>query len=173
MGKLPGVSLISMNALSWAANTKNTSTAMNRGGRDSVIEITQVWERLFLGGRYDAERLYRLNPHGITSVVSICEDAVLRRNPRIAYVHIAVADATPMSVGKFDAIIDAIAGNIRWGRLLVNCGAGVSRTPIMVAAWMHVVGYKNIDAALVEIRKLRPMVSPSPILLKSIKEHLR
>ena len=138
-----------------------------------MIEITQVWERLFLGGRYDAERLYRLNPHGITSVVSICEDAVLRRNPRIAYVHIAVADATPMSVGKFDAIIDAIAGNIRWGRLLVNCGAGVSRTPIMVAAWMHVVGYKNIDAALVEIRMLRPIINPSPILLKSVKEHLR
>ena len=138
-----------------------------------MIEVTQVWERLYLGARNDAERLYRSNPHGITSVVSICEDPVLRRNPRIAYVHIAVADATPMSVGKFDAIIDAIARNIRWGRLLVNCGAGVSRAPIMVAAWMHVVGYKNIDAALIEIRNLRPIISSSPILLASVKEHLK
>jgi hypothetical protein len=26
----------------------------------------------------------------------------------------------------------------------------------MTAAWMHVVGYKNIDAAIEEIRKVRP-----------------
>jgi atypical dual specificity phosphatase len=69
--------------------------------------------------------------------------------------------------------MDAIAENIRWGTVLVHCGAGVSRTPILAAAWMYVVGYKNIDAALIEIRKLRPIVSPSPILLRSVKEHLK
>jgi hypothetical protein len=37
---------------------------------------------------------------------------------------------------------------------------------------MHVVGYKNIDAALEEIAKLRPIVEPSPVLLASVKEYL-
>jgi protein-tyrosine phosphatase len=138
-----------------------------------MIEVTQVWERLYLGARNDAERLYRSNPHGITSVMSICEDAVLRRNPSVNYLHIPIRDATPVGVGQFDAIMDAIAENIRWGTVLVHCGAGVSRTPILAAAWMYVVGYKNIDAALIEIRKLRPIVSPSPILLRSVKEHLK
>jgi hypothetical protein len=38
---------------------------------------------------------------------------------------------------------------------------------------MHVVGYKNIDAALEEIAGLRPTIAPSNTLLASAKEHLR
>jgi protein-tyrosine phosphatase len=137
-----------------------------------MIEVTQVWERLYLGARNDAEHLYRSNPHGITTVLSLCEDKVLRPNPGISYVHVPIADATPISVGQFDTIINGIAEDVRRGTVLVHCGAGVSRSPIMTAAWMHVVGYKGIEASLTEIRKLRPIVSPSPILLKSVKEHL-
>lgn len=137
-----------------------------------MIEMTQVWERLYLGGRNDAEALARSNPFGITTVLSLCEEQVLRRNPGVNYVHLPIADATAIAVGQFDAIIDAVAENIRWGKVLVHCGAGVSRAPIMIASWMHVVGYRNIDAALAEMRKLRPIISPSPILLASVKEHL-
>jgi len=136
------------------------------------VALTQVWERLFLAGRDNAEYLVRLNPFGITAVVSLCEEKVLRRNPGVNYVHVPIADATPIPVGQFDAIIDAVAENIRWGTVLLHCTAGGSRSPIMTAAWMHVVGYKNIDAALVEIKKLRPIISPSPILLASVKELL-
>lgn len=138
-----------------------------------MVEMTRVWERLYLGDRNNAERLYRLNPNGITTVISLCEDSVLRRNPAINYVHVPIADATPVKVGQFDSIIDAIGENIRWGTLLIHCGSGVSRAPIMTAAWMHVVGYKIIDAALKEISKLRPIISPSSILLDSVKEHLQ
>jgi protein-tyrosine phosphatase len=136
------------------------------------VALTQVWERLFLGDRNDAEHLVRLNSFGITTVVSLCEEKVLRRNPSINYVHIPIADATPVTVGQFEAIIDAIAENIRWDKVLIHWSSGVSRSPIMTGAWMHVVGYKNIDAALVEIKKLRPIISPSPILLASVKELL-
>jgi protein-tyrosine phosphatase len=134
--------------------------------------VTQVWERLFLGARDHAEHLVKSNPFGITTVVSLCEEKVLRRNPGINYVHVPIADATPVSLGQFDAIIDAIAENIRWGKVLVHCSSGVSRSPIMTAAWMHVVGYKTIDAALAEIKTLRPIIQPSSILLKSVKELL-
>jgi protein-tyrosine phosphatase len=137
-----------------------------------LIPVTQVWERLFIGARDDAEYLFRANPFGITTVMSLCEEKVLRRSPGINYVHVSVADATAIPVGQFNAIIDAIAKNIRLGKVLVHCGSGVSRSPIMTAAWMHVVGYKNIDAALVEIKNLRPVISPSSILRKSVKEHL-
>jgi protein-tyrosine phosphatase len=137
-----------------------------------MIPVTQVWERLFLGGRDDAEHLVRANPFGITTVVSLCEQQVLRSNPGINYMHVPIADATPIPVSSFDSVIVAVAENIRWGNVLIHCGAGVSRSPIMTAAWMHVVGYRNIDAALVEIKKLRPIISPSSILLKSVKELL-
>jgi hypothetical protein len=36
---------------------------------------------VFLSGRDDAEHLVRLNPFGITTVVSLCEQRAFRRNP--------------------------------------------------------------------------------------------
>lgn len=137
-----------------------------------MIPITQVWERLFLGDRNDAEHLVRSNPVGISTVVSVCEEKVLRSKPGVNYIHVSMADATPITVSQFESVMDAIAENIRWGTVLLHCKAGVSRSPIMTAAWMHVVGYKNIDAALVEIKRLRPIISPSPMLLASVKELL-
>jgi protein-tyrosine phosphatase len=136
-------------------------------------EMTRIWERLYLGSSADAERLSQSNPMGITSVVSLCEEKLLRRSPGINYVHIPIADAAPITVGQFDAIMDALAENIRWGTVLIHCGSGMSRAPIMTAAWMHVVGYKDIDSALEEIAGLRPIISPSNILLASAKEHLK
>jgi hypothetical protein len=38
---------------------------------------------------------------------------------------------------------------------------------------MHRVSYKHFDAALAEIEQLRPIINPSHILLKSVKENLR
>ena len=138
-----------------------------------MSEMTQVWERLFVGSHLDAEGLSRSDTDGITTVVTLCEHKVLRRNNGVNYIHLAIADASPVSVGRFDAILDAISENIRWGRVLVHCGEGISRAPIMVAAYMHAVGYKNIDAALEEVAKLRPIINPSDILLASVKGHLR
>jgi hypothetical protein len=141
-------------------------------GTEIMTGMTRIWERLYLGGRSDAEWLHRANPNGITTVVSLCEDGVLRRDPSINYVHVPITDATPVKVGQFDAIIDAIAENIRWGTVLIHCGSGVSRAPVVTASWMHIVGYKNVDEALAEIRKLRPIIDPSDILLASVKGHL-
>jgi protein-tyrosine phosphatase len=139
----------------------------------SMVQVTRIWERLYLGGRNDAERLYQSNPFNITTVVSLCEEEVIRHNLDINYIHIPIADASRLGVGQFDAIIDAIAENVRWGTVLLHCGSGVSRAPIMTAAWMHVAGYKNVDGALEEIAELRPIIAPSKILLSSVRRHLK
>jgi protein-tyrosine phosphatase len=135
--------------------------------------VTQVWERLFIGDLSDAERIAQSNPQHITTVVTLCEDAVTSRARRVNYLHFPVADSRAMPVARLDAILDAIGENIRWGRVLLHCGAGVSRAPIMTAAWMDACGYKNLEAALEELAGLRPIIDPSPTLLKSVKEHLR
>jgi hypothetical protein len=89
------------------------------------------------------------------------------------YLHIPIADVRRLGVGPFDAIIDAIAENIRWGKVLLHCESGASSAPVMAAAWMHAVGYKNIDGALEEIAGLRPFIAPSGILLSSVRGHLQ
>lgn len=135
--------------------------------------MTQIWERLHIGGLTDAEALADDNPHGITTVITICELPVESKRRGVNYLHIPIADAEPVPVRKFDAIMDAISENIRWGTVLLHCGQGVSRAPSMAAAYMGGCGYTSIDAALKEIRKVRPFIHPSPILVNSLKEHLR
>src|ERR1035441_8099308 len=121
--------------------------------------MTRVWDRLLVGGIDDAERLGPANPDGITSVITLCSDAVKNRASSINYIQLPIADARPISVAKFDSILDVIAKNVRWGTVLVHCAAGLSRAPILVAAWMHITGYKSIEAAMLEIADLRPIRS--------------
>jgi protein-tyrosine phosphatase len=90
----------------------------------------------------------------------------------VNYVLLPIQDDRPIPVGKFDAVIDSIAENIRWGTVLLHCGVGLSRAPSLAAAYLHVVGYRNIDAAIEEIRAMRSFINPSQILLKSVKELL-
>ena len=134
--------------------------------------MTQIWERLFIGGLTDAQRLARGNPNGIATVISLCEECITSKRHGVSYISLAIQDDRPIPIGKFDAVIDAIAENIRWGTVLLHCGVGLSRAPSLAAAYMHVVGYKNIDAAIAEIERLRPIINPSKVLIDSIRRHL-
>jgi protein-tyrosine phosphatase len=134
--------------------------------------MTQVWERLWVGGLTDAKRLAKGNPNHIDTVISLCEERVAPKRRGVNYLLVPIEDDQHIPVGKFDAVIDAIAENIRWGTVLIHCGVGVSRAPSLTAAWMAAVGYKNLDAALAEIRKARPFIEPSKVLLESIRRHL-
>lgn len=134
--------------------------------------MTRIWERLFIGGIADAEQLAVDNPEGITTVVTLCNLAVQEKRWEINYLHFPFEDGLPVPVRKFDSIIDSIAENVRWGRVLLHCNLGVSRAPSIAAAWMHVVGFRDIDAALDEIRRAHPDIWPSEILLESLRRHL-
>lgn len=131
-----------------------------------------VWERLFIGGIADAERLAVSNPHGITTVISLSEVTAQSKRPDVSYVHVPIEDDEPVPIRQFHIVMNAIRKGIRWGVVLVQCGAGVSRAPSFTAAWMAVVGYKNMDAALAEIKRIRPVVEPSDTLFESLRRHV-
>lgn len=136
------------------------------------MSYRQVWERVFIGGIGDAQALAQSNPVGITTVVTLCRERVRKDAPGVNYLYFPLRDDRPIPVGRFDAIMDALWENLRWGTVLVHSVTGSNRAPIIAAAWMHVVGCKNIDAALADIGKLRK-VEPSPVLLRSVKRALR
>ena len=131
--------------------------------------MTQVWERLFIGRIGDAEALAESNPFGITTVITLCRKPVRAKAEGIHYLRFPIIDARPLPVGRLDAIIDAMWENIRWGTLLVVNQSGTTRAPLIAVAWMHCCGYKNIDAALADIGKLRT-IELNPILPGSLKE---
>jgi atypical dual specificity phosphatase len=131
--------------------------------------VTRIWERLYLGSLKDAEQLARSNPQCITTVVSLCREQVVHRAPKITYIHIP--DSRPISAQKFDDIMFAMAIGVRRGNLLVHCVAGMSRSPILIAAWLDRCGYAGIDKALSQIAELRDL-APSRALLQSVKDLL-
>jgi protein-tyrosine phosphatase len=135
--------------------------------------MTRVWERLWLGSLRDADELAEANLNRITTVISLCEACVTAKRRDVCYVHIPIEDAETVNVRKFDAIMNAIAQNIRRDTVLFHCSEGVSRAPSLTAAWMHYIGYRDVDAALAEIKLLRPMTNPSKTLFESVKEHLK
>jgi len=133
--------------------------------------VTQVWERLFIGGMADAEALAKSNPLGIATAITVCREAVRARAEGVNYLHFPMREVRPLPVGRFDAIIDALWENVRWGKVLAHSLAGANRAPVVAAAWMHAVGCKGIDAALADIGRLR-MVEPDPTLLQSVRRAL-
>jgi protein-tyrosine phosphatase len=134
--------------------------------------MTQVWERLFIGSLQDAEELATSNPYDIATVITLCSEDVWPQEHNIKYLHYAISDQRPISQSMLVIIVEGVGKNIRRGKVLINCGAGMSRSPIIVAAWMQIVGYKNVEECLSEIVRLRPIVDPSPLLLASIKEQI-
>ena len=134
---------------------------------------TRVWERLYVGSLVDAEKIARSNPFEITTVVSLCSQEVFARGTDIHYIRIPVADAGPIAAAKLDLIMACIDEGIQKGSVLLHCGAGVSRSAIFAAAWMHRCGYRNFDLALKEIAELRPSIDPCVELCASVKEHLQ
>ncbi len=135
--------------------------------------MTQVWERLYVGGLADAEELGDDNPCGINTVISLSEIPVEHKRKGVNYLHLPIADDEPVPARQFDRILDALSENLRWGVVLLHCSLGVSRAPSLAAAYMDACGYKAIDAAIAEIKRLRPFINPSAILLSSLKEQLR
>lgn len=138
-----------------------------------MSDSTRVWERLYLGSLVDAEKIARSNPFEITTVVSLCPQQIYTKGKGIHYIQIPVTDACPITAPKFDLIMACVDEGIRKGRVLLHCGAGVSRSPIFAAAWIHRRGYRNFDLALKEIAELRPVIDPCAELCASVKEHLQ
>jgi protein-tyrosine phosphatase len=134
--------------------------------------ITRIWERLYLGSLKDAAQLATANPFSITAVVSLCSHKVPHKANGVSYAGVPIADSSPISPRKFEEIMAEVAKGVRRGNLLIHCVGGMSRSPIMTAAWMHRCGYLNLVAALLEIAERRPIIDPSPVLLRSVAAHL-
>ncbi len=133
--------------------------------------MTQVWDRLYIGGIGDALELAESNPFKVTTVMSLCREPIRIRRGDVNYLNFPVVETSPMPTRWLDPIIDALFENIRWGKVLVASN-GTSEAPVIAAAWMHTVGFKDFDAALAEIGKLHT-IEPSPILLRSIRKAVR
>jgi len=99
-------------------------------------------------------------------VITLCSEKVGKKNPGINYLRFPIVDSFRFQSGNLIRL-SMHRREHSLGKVLSTAWPH-EPIPIIAAAWMHVVGYKDIKAALVEIAKLRP-IDASPVLLKSIK----
>lgn len=137
-----------------------------------VPPLTKVSERLFLGSSEDAEALAATNPHLIETVLTLSETPIRHRAAAARYLHFPIRDARPISVAWLNSILTAIEENFAQGPVLVHCAAGLSRSPIVVAAFLDRAGIFDFRSALRFIEDIRPAIAPSPVLVESIAAEL-
>jgi protein-tyrosine phosphatase len=136
------------------------------------MAITRILERLYLSGAGDADDLAVSNPLGITAVVNVETQPNRSKRDGIRYVHFPIDECARVLPGTFGPVIAALTQLVRTGKVLLHCEIGSSRAPVVAALYLHVVGYKNFDEALAEIKALRPVVSPSKSIIASAKVYL-
>jgi protein-tyrosine phosphatase len=140
--------------------------------RERIMAMTKVFERLYVGDADDADRLAVTNPDGITAVVNLNTEPNQHWRDGITYVFFPVDEYERISSRRFEGLMLTIGQLIRAGTVLVHCGAGSSRSPVVVAVYMHLIGFKNFDDALSQLRGLRPVVAPSKLIIETAKVYV-
>lgn len=136
------------------------------------MAMTKVFERLYVGDVDDADRLAVMNPDGVTAVVNVSTEVHRHWREGITYVYSCLDEPERLDPRRFERMMITISDLVRAGTVLVHCVEGSSRSPVIVAVYMHIVGYKNFDDALSELKSLRPVVAPSSMVLERAKVYL-
>jgi protein-tyrosine phosphatase len=95
-----------------------------------------------------------------------------RSGDGVEHVQLSFDDSETVPPAKFEQALAAIRDHIRRGKVLVHCEIGSSRSPVVVALYMHVVGYKRFEDALAELHERRPVVAPSDWMLECAQAYL-
>ena len=129
---------------------------------------------LYLGPCSAASSKPFLTGNSVTHVLSIGANPSARVD-EVTYYRLSLRDSVSSCISKItDAaceIIDrAIAYKKGTGKILVHCSAGISRSPTVVAAYLMKRKGMSLKAALGQIIRVRPQISPNAGFLRQLKE---
>jgi len=130
------------------------------------------FERLFLGGIRDAIGLSASNKLQIKTAINVSMEKTEPRSTGLTYVQIPLPDGEVVASWVLERVLMAIARHIRTGRLLVHCGAGMSRSVAIASLYLHIVGYAEYGEALAAIARVRE-VDVSPAMQRSVEKYLQ
>jgi protein-tyrosine phosphatase len=134
-------------------------------------EITPI---LWVGNYLNGVELLITNPNDFRAVLNVSTEDPYPKAPNIAYLEVPFPDGEPIPDKAFTACMDFLMFQYETGKkCLVHCAAGVSRSAIIVAAFMHLSDQLHLDPALDHIKRCRPIVTPHPRILTSVRKLLK
>ncbi|KZT64545.1 phosphatases II [Daedalea quercina L-15889] len=132
---------------------------------------------LYLGPCSAASNKTFLEANGITHVLSI-GSTPSRKIEGVVYQRLSLNDSATSLLSKVTSeackfIDGAIGPNSKGGgkgKILVHCSAGISRSPSLVVAYLMKSRHMPLKAALGQVVRARPQVSPNPGFLQQLKQ---
>ncbi|KAJ7151518.1 protein-tyrosine phosphatase-like protein [Mycena filopes] len=137
-----------------------------------------IYPSIYLGPCSAASSKPFLSVNSITHVLSV--GATPKENvDGIVYHRISITDSPSSAISKVCeeacAFIDTALGSKNkdkneTGKILVHCSAGISRSPMIVAAYLMKRRGMSLRAALGQIVRARPQVVPNAGFIGQLKE---
>jgi len=129
---------------------------------------------LYLGPCSAASSKPFLTGNAITHVLSIGANPSAKVEG-VTYHRLSLSDSVSSSISKItdaacEVIDGAIASKKGTGKILVHCSAGISRSPMVVAAYLMKRKGMTLKAALRQIIQVRPQISPNAGFLQQLKD---
>ncbi|MGC3998307.1 MAG: dual specificity protein phosphatase [Anaeromyxobacter sp.] len=137
-----------------------------------MIDLHFVAPGLAVGARYPMEAAARLaREHRIARVIDVrveaCDDEVLLRVHGIRLLHLPTEDCRAVSQRRLrDGVAFALEGLERGEGVFIHCQYGIGRSALLTLCVLVARGGAPLQA-LEELKRARPVVSPSPEQLEA------
>ena len=120
--------------------------------------MDEVWPNLWVGNLNDAV-LAGAGMNGPFFIFCVLEGKPSEEPPNATWIPILDSTGQRAVLGQLDATAEIIHAALQSGqRVLVHCGAGVERSPLTVAWYLHRKHGKTLDEAYALLLSKRPIV---------------
>ena len=139
-----------------------------------AVPITEVYNRLYVGGYVQASKLPLSNPESIEAVLDVSTEPPYDEAKGIVYAHIPFDDGHAVPEGKFWACMRFLWEQYSQGKkVLIHCAAGMSRSVCIAAAFLYFAKIMNFEDAVNWVRERRRIAQPHRDVLISIRQILK
>jgi hypothetical protein len=131
-----------------------------------LFTMNQIRPWLYIGKYRETLDLELLNNYGINAMLQLAE---LVRQPEIICLYLAVEDGISLPPEMLKTGIEFIKSNQSEGRrVLVACGAGISRSAAFAIAALKEIEQLTLIEAYTEIKLSHPETLPHPAIWQSL-----
>lgn len=125
---------------------------------------------LAVGSRLDASDPQQLQANGIQALLSLAP--VARPRSIWCQLYLQMADRQPLPESTLIRAMEFIHAQLQLERrVLVHCEMGISRSPSLVASYLHQYLGQDLDQAIASVKAARPIAEPHPELINSLRQY--